>query len=264
MPTLEGPPPDPAPATREELIAMVSRAHLESAVGASSLAGQRLAAQSRLPKVIAENLGAGLGQWDFFPEIAEIVDFACTYVPPSTEEELYALARTWASDDAERRPTLLALVGREIMQHELRRFDVPALRELFEEARPARALALRSSLGLAVPAPKPGAHGGTVASKTSERKKAPVARQAPPTNAAPAGKPAPEEAPVQVRMPRPAFVPPPKRAPAPPPRRFVHPTFGEGLLEKQDGVGADSKLTIKFAGGSKTLLARFVTEQEGE
>jgi hypothetical protein len=244
--------PSPAPphATREELIAMVTRAHTESAYSASSLAGQTLAAQSKLPTNIAVNLGAGFGQWEFFPEIADIVDFACSYAPPSTEDELHALARTWASDDAARRPTLMALVGREILQHELRRFDVPALRELFEEARPARALALRASLGLAVsvaPAATPG--------------KAAARKPAPPAKAAPAAKPAPPAREGGLtRMPKPVFVPPPRRAPELPARRFAHPKFGEGLLERQDGVGDDSKLTIKFDGGTKTLLARFVTE----
>ena len=33
-----------------------------------------------------------------------------------------------------------------------------------------------------------------------------------------------------------------------------------GVLERVDGKGPDAKLTIRFAGGSKTLLARFVTE----
>jgi hypothetical protein len=230
---------------------MVTRAHTESAYSASSLAGQTLAAQSKLPTNIAVNLGAGFGQWDFFPEIADIVDFACSYVPPSTEEELHALARTWASDDAARRPTLLALVGREIVQHELRRFDVPALRELFEEARPARALALRAGLGLAVPvAPAAGGPGRPAARKA-----------APPAKAAPAVKPAPAATEGGLtRMPKPVFVPPARRAPEQPARRFLHPKFGQGLLERQDGVGDDSKLTIKFDGGTKTLLARFVTE----
>jgi hypothetical protein len=240
--------PTPASVPREELIAMVARAHLESAYGASSVAGEALAAQSRLPKLVAVNLGAGFGQWDFFPEPAAIVDFALAYVPPSTQEELYALARAWASDDAGRRATLMALVGRDILQHELRRIDVPALRELFDEVRPARALALRASLGLSVPEISPGP-----TKKASPRKPAPVA-QATPAAARSIDPGAP------ARMPKPVFVPPPKRGPEPPPRRFVHPTFGEGVLERQDGSGAESKLTIKFNGGSKTLLARFVTE----
>ena len=149
MPTPDESPPPPT--TRDEVVAMIARAHQESAYGDSALAGRTLAAQSKLPKVIAENLGAGFGQWDFFPEAAEIVDFALAYVPPTTEEELWTLARSWASDDASARHTLMALVGREIVQHELRRIDVPKLRELFDEVRPTRALALRASLGLEVP-----------------------------------------------------------------------------------------------------------------
>jgi hypothetical protein len=243
MPIADEPSPAPPVATRDELIDMITRAHLESAYGASSVAGERLAAQSRLPKVIAVNLGAGFGQWEFFPDVSEIVDFACAYVPPESEEELLALARTWASDDAGGRHTLMALVGRDILQHELRRIDVPALRELFDEVRPARALVLRAALGLAVPPSAP-----PKVSKARERK-------------APAPKPAPApKEPTPTRMPKPVFVRPASRAPEPPARRFVHPTFGEGLLERQDGSGTESKLTIRFEGGSKTLLARFVTE----
>jgi hypothetical protein len=244
MPVSEGDPPAPTPATREELIELVTRAHLGSSSGGSELAGETLATRSRLPRVIAFNLGAGFGQWDFFPDVAEIVDFACAYVPPTNEEELQALARRWASDDAAQRPTVLALVGREILQHELRRIDVPPLRALVEETRPARALALRTSLGFPVrPSTPP-----TTGKRTAVRKATPAPKA--PSVGTDGG---------MARMPKPAFVAP-KRDPLPPARRFRHPTFGEGLLERQDGAGPESKLTIKFAGGSKTLLARFVTE----
>jgi hypothetical protein len=236
---------EPQPETRDELVAMVAGAHQGSAYGGAALAGRALAAQSKLPKVIAENLGAGFGQWDFFPEAADIVDFALGYVPPSTEEDVWAMARTWASDDAASRHTLMALVGREIVQHELRRIAVPSLRELFDEVRPARALALRTSLGLAVPPPPP--------PKAETKRKA---------TAAPAKRAAasPTEPAVPARMPKPGFKRPAKAEPAPPAKKFHHPKFGEGALESQDGVGPDAKLTIKFEGGSKTLLARYVTE----
>jgi hypothetical protein len=223
---------------------MVARAHQDSAYGESALAGRTLAAQSKLPRVIAENLGAGFGQWDFFPEAAEIVDFACGYVSPSNEEELWAMARAWASDDAAARPTLMALVGREILQHELRRIDVPSLRELFDEPRAARANAMRTALGLAAAA--------------AAAPQAPSKRRAGPAKPAPAGKPG-----IPTRMPKPAYVRPAGRGPQPPAKRFGHPKFGEGVLERQDGVGPDAKLTIKFDGGSKTLLAQYVTEIVG-
>src|SRR3954462_1667296 len=137
--------------TRDELVTMVARRHQGPPYAEASAAGRALAAQSKLPKIIAENLGAGFGQWDFFPEAAEIVDFAFAYTPPATEEDLWAMARTWADDDAASRHTLMALVGRDILQHELRRIELPKLRELIDETRPSRALALRASLGLAVP-----------------------------------------------------------------------------------------------------------------
>ncbi len=62
------------------------------------------------------------------------------------------------------------------------------------------------------------------------------------------------------RMPKPALkrpAKPPLPADAP---RFHHPKFGDGTLEARDGVGPDAKLTIRFEGGSKTLLATYVTE----
>jgi hypothetical protein len=234
---------DPVPCSRDELVAMIARAHQDSAYGESALAGRTLASQSKLPKVIAENLGAGFGQWDFFPEAADIVDFACAYVPPATEEELWTMARAWASDDAASRHTLMALIGREILQHELRRIDVPRLRELVEEGRPSRALALRTSLGLAVPAAAP--------SSPAPKRKAASAAEKPAQ--APRGD-------IPLRMPKPEFVRPPKREPPPPPKRFEHPKFGVGVLQAQDGSGPDAKLTIKFGAGAKTLLARYVTE----
>ncbi|WP_394834764.1 hypothetical protein LVJ94_50540 [Pendulispora rubella] len=225
---------------RDELVAMVSRAHEGSAYAESTQAGRALAAQSKLPKIIAENLGAGFGQWSFFPDAGEIVDFACAYTPPSTEDEIWAIARGWASDDAASRHTILALVGREILQHELRRIPVPKLLELVDEARPARALALRASLGLEVPP--------AAAAKPARKEKKPAA-----------GKAAPKRE-IPTRMPRPTATPRAKAAPEAPPKRFAHPKFGEGVLERQDGTGPEAKLTIKFDSGSKTLLARYVTE----
>src|SRR3954462_70126 len=109
--------------TRDELVTMVARRHQGPPYAEASAAGRALAAQSKLPKVIAENLGAGFGQWDFFPEAADIVEFALGYQAPSTGGGLWTLARDWASDDAASRHTLMALVGREIVQHELRRID---------------------------------------------------------------------------------------------------------------------------------------------
>lgn len=230
--------------SREELIALVSRAHLGSASADSQRAGATLAAHSRLPKRVAENLGAGFGQWDFFPEIADIVDFAVAYVPPTTQEELLALARTWAADDAASRPTLMSLVGRDILDHELRRIDVPSLRALVDEPKPARARELRTALGLDVP--------------PLGQKKAPAGARRPAqgTKSAPA---APKRE-IPTRMPKPEFKPPAKPAPAPAPKRYRHPKFGDGVLRAQDGAGPEAKLTIEFPTGPKTLLARFVTE----
>ena len=241
-PPLESP--DHASKTRDELVAMVAGAHTGSGYTDAALAGRTLAAQSKLPRVIAENLGAGFGQWTFFPEAAEIVDFALAYAPPSTEEELWALARSWAADDAAARHTLMALVGREIVQHELRRVDVAPLRQLLEETRPTPARALRESLGLAVAAALP-------TKAEPRRKKAAAAAPVRAPAAAPASLP---------RMPKPELKRPAKADAAPPARRFVHPKFGEGVLASQDGAGPDAKLTIKFESGPRTLLARYVAE----
>jgi hypothetical protein len=61
-------------------------------------------------------------------------------------------------------------------------------------------------------------------------------------------------------MPKPKLKAPAKPAAAPEPKRYRHPKFGDGVLRAQDGVGPEAKLTIEFATGQKTLLARFVTE----
>jgi hypothetical protein len=234
--------PPESPPTRDELVTMVGRAHGDSAYSDSTLTGRLLAAQSKLPRVIAENLGAGFGQWDFFPEAADIVDFALGYVPPATEDDVWTMARAWASDDAASRHTLLALVGREILQHELRRIEIPKLRELFSETRANRIHALRTELGLAVSA-------APISKPETTRKAAPRAERAPV-----------EKREIPTRMPKPEFKKPAKAAPPPAQRRFQHPKFGEGVLESQNGEGAEAKLTIKFASGSKTLQAQYVTE----
>jgi hypothetical protein len=244
--------PAAAPLSREELITLVARAHQASAYSESALAGRTLAAHSKLAPKIAENLGAGFGQWDFFPEAGEIVDFALAYTPPSTEEELWTMVRSWASDHAASRPTLMALVGREIVQFELRRFDVPKLRELFDEARPARARELQVSLGLEVRPLAPAKPEVARRTRTRDAAAAAPAKRA----SAPAG--ARE---IPARMPKPQFKSPPKPAAAQEAKRFTHPKFGDGVLQSQDGVGPDAKLTIQFESGTKTLLARYVTER---
>lgn len=221
---------------------MVARAHGDAPYAECTLAGRTLAASSKLPKKVAENLGAGFGQWDFFPSAAEIVDFALGYVPPAAPEDALALARAWAADEAAGRPTPLALVGREILQHELRRFDLPALRAAVDEVDPTRARELRVAIGLEVASEKPGT--------TPVKRPAPRAKRA-------AAAPVRE---IPTRMPKPEFKRPPPPPPAAAARRFSHPKFGEGVLVSQDGAGEDAKLTIKFAEATKTLLAKFVTE----
>jgi hypothetical protein len=254
---------EPAPPLpREDLIALVTRAHLGSKTADSHAAGSALAAQSRLPKRVAENLGAGFGQWDYFPEIADIVDFALTYVPPETETDLMALARAWASDEAASRRTLLTLVGRDILSHELRRIDVPALREVIDEHRPTRARELRLALGLdvrPVGPPTVGARNKRAADAPAEpAKSAPEVRA--PAHARASAPGTPESSPPMRRMPKPERKPP--AAPKPPEdiKRFQHPKFGDGVLQAQEGTGPDAKLTIAFESGPKTVLARFVTE----
>lgn len=233
------------PPSRDELIKMVARAHGDAPYAESALAGRTLAASSKLPRKVAENLGAGFGQWDFFPSAAEIIDFALGYVPPATSEDGWALARAWAADQAAGRPTPLALVGREILQQELGRFDLPTLRAAVDEVDPTRARELCIAIGLDV---APETKGTPTAKRAAARPRQPARTSGGP----------PREIPT--RMPKPEFKRPPPPAPAPAVKRFSHPKFGEGALVSQDGVGEGAKLTIKFASETKTLLARFVTE----
>ena len=230
--------------TRDELIPLIAKAHADAPYAEASEAGRLLAAESKLPRLVAQNLGAGFGQWDFFPEAAEVVDFALGYEPPADEDAMMELARKWASDDAQNRHTILNLVGNEILVHELKRLDVPKLKAMVEASRSTRALEARKALGFEIPS-------GAIekaAARTANREK--KARE-------PAITAARE---IPLRMPKPQFVKPaPKAAPAAA-RRFSHPKFGVGLLEKTDGVGEEMKLTVKFESGTKTLLAKFLTE----
>lgn len=229
--------------TREELVGLVAKAHHGSSSSEAEATGKELAAASKLPSLIARNLGSGFGEWAFFPEPAEIVDFALAYAPPSNEEEMMALARTWAEDEAGKKSTLMRLVGKEILLEELRRIDVPRLREMLKTRGEPQARALRKELGLAVRE----AGGGSAAEKPKPAPK--------PRAAEPAGDP-----PAPGRMPKPKFVKPPPKAPPPAARRFTHPKFGEGVLEKSEGTGDEMKLTVKFEIGTKTLQAKFLTE----
>ena len=246
------------PPTRDELVVLVSRAHLGAPYGECKLAGTALANQSKLPRLIAENLGAGFGQWTFFPEAREVVDFACAYAPPANADEAWALARKWAEDDAASRPTVLALIGRELLQFELRRIGEPVLElaAFFNEPRATGALALREKLGLAIPPPRAR---GAAPEPAAAPKEAPAREKREPR---PAPKPAtPSElGEGLLKMPKPILTRA-KVEPTPAPRHFEHPKFGAGVLEKIEGIGDDAKLTIRFASGTKTLLARFVTEK---
>lgn len=246
----------PAVLPRDELVALVARAHLGAPYAECKEAGTALADQSQLPRRFAENLGAGFGQWTFFPEPHEFVEFACAYVTPRTADDIWALARAWAADDAASRPTVLALVGKELLLLELQRIDVPELAAFFNE-RGARALERRRALGLEMPAERP-----RRAAPTRKEEAAPPAPEATTASvvAPKVAKAAAPEGPL--KMPKPTFtrVKPP---PPPAPRHFTHPKFGAGVLERVDGVGDEAKLTIRFESGTKTLLARFVTEVVG-
>lgn len=248
---------------REELVTLVARAHLGAPYAECKVAGAALADQSQLPRRFAENLGAGFGQWTFFPEPHEFVEFACAYVSPQTADDVWALARAWAADDAASRHTVLALVGRELLQLELQRIAVPELAALFAE-RGARALEKRRALGLDMPPARERAT-AAAAPKRSPPEAAPNGDAPPPAvraaaPAAAAAKSAPVEGPLKMPKPTLTRVKPP---PPPPPRHFTHPKFGAGVLERVDGAGDDAKLTIRFESGTKTLLARFVTEVAG-
>ncbi len=230
--------------TRDELVTLVARALGGGSYVECTQAGKELAEEAKLPRKVAENLGAGFGQWDFFPEAAEIVDWALAYVPPETPEDVWTIARTWSSDDTEKRQTILALVGLDLLKHELRRIPVPELQPLADENRAAKLLALRAELGLAVP--KGAAEAAAPKKAAAAPKKVAAAPPADPT--------------VMRRMPRPEFKKPEKAAPPPPAKRYAHPKFGEGTLEAQSGEGPEAKLTIKFDAGTKTLQAKYVTE----
>jgi hypothetical protein len=133
----------------------------------------------------------------------------------------------------------------------LRRIDVPKIRTLVVETNAARARELRAELGLDVP-PSSAVKPPRARADKPVREKRP---RPPPQAPAPNGD-------MLMKMPKPDWRANAKPPPAPPPepKRYSHPKFGEGVLQSSDGVGEDAKLTIKFEGGTKTLLARYVTE----
>jgi len=64
-----------------------------------------------------------------------------------TEEDMMALARTWAEDEAAKKSTLMRLVGKEILLEELRRIDVPKLRDMLKDARRAAGACIAQGVG---------------------------------------------------------------------------------------------------------------------
>ena len=53
--------------SREELITLVERTHKDASYADATAAGKVFTEHTKLPPKVAHNLGAGFGQWDFFP-----------------------------------------------------------------------------------------------------------------------------------------------------------------------------------------------------
>lgn len=84
----------------------------------------------------------------------------------------------------------------------------------------------------------------------------PVGTSAPAGGSGPAPDPAPrEELPVRDVL---ADAPRTDSGPLGPGERVFHNTFGEGIVEKRDGVGPRAKLYIRFGDVQKTVIAKFV------
>ena len=122
-------PPYVPPKNREELLALVERAHGEGAhVFDHDRAANALASMSRLPRAIAETLGAGLEQLAAeWPSTSDIVDFALAYEPPATREELFALLRRWLDDRTAGRPTVLVAIGEDLLAERQAALGTPEL-----------------------------------------------------------------------------------------------------------------------------------------
>lgn len=200
-------PPYVPPRNRAELEAHLARVDASAPSVVWYRAGDALASMSRLPHELAHQLGSGTGTLPCWPPTAEIVDFALAYEPPTTRDEVLALARRWLEDDDAGRCSIHVAVGEALLFDGYQRL---ALRELDSiMAHLAAGTTARREIAL-------------------ESLRALVG------------------------------IPPRKREPAAAVERVRHAKFGVGTVTHRTGRGADDKLTIDFASGTKVLLARFV------
>jgi hypothetical protein len=110
-------PPKPTPQTRDELAALFAEFDAASAAGKlvpyddMDRAGNALVTLSRLPADIAHQLGSGFGTLPCWPSHDEILDFALSYEPPASREELFAFIRRWIDDDLAERTSMHRAIG---------------------------------------------------------------------------------------------------------------------------------------------------------
>ena len=148
-----------------------------------------------------------------------ITDFAQAYVPPANREELLVLLRRWIEDLDAARDSVYVAIG-ELLVH--RGHQKLGLAELAPIAQHLFAAS-------------------DVQKKIALQKLRPLLGLPPPPRR-------------QVAKP----AAPPPAQPIDAEQRVRHATFGVGLVTRREGEGADEKLTVRFASGTKTLLARFV------
>jgi hypothetical protein len=150
------------PRTRAELEALLARVDANAPSVWWDRAGDALASMSKLPRELAHQLGSGTGQLPCWPPAAEIVDFALAYSPPTTRDEVLALARRWLEDEEAGRRSIHVAIGQALLQDAHRRLELRELDSIIAGlgvgTAPRRKVALESLRALVGIAPRARKH----------------------------------------------------------------------------------------------------------
>ncbi len=209
-----------APPPDEDLKALIRRAWTDPDVSYADTvrAEKRLAEVSRMPFDVFVAAGA------FVPIIDEFIAYVSEFEAIETREQLLTMTRAYLDARVDG-PRLVAVLGERIVSEAQARLRLPELESL------VRAWGRRGIIDDA----------GAVARLRAKLSMPEV----------------PRPASAEAVAPNPVGEAVEPAAPASP-ARFEHAKFGVGTLVRQSGSGDAKKLTIAFADGERTLLARFV------
>jgi hypothetical protein len=210
------------PRSAQDVAAYMARAAEGGSYVDGDYAGRALAHLSRLPPDIAHQLGSGFGQLPCWPPQDEIIAFALAYEPLTSKEQLFEFVRRWFEDEAARRWSMYVALGEMLLGERQAVLKIPELDPIVKNL--ATGIDVRRAHALVKLRKLVGAPAPHSERSAPKRGKAPRA------------------------------------APKPTEERVTHPKFGEGVVLRRESSGSGEKVTVRFASGERTILARSLSQ----